>query len=175
MEEGTPIKKRKVLFVVAPDFRDEEFFEPREVLEATGFEVEVASQEKGIINGVAGGKVEAVKGIIDVIVADYVGVVFVGGEGAAIYFDDMLAHDLAREALDQGKVVAAICIAPSILANAGLLSGVKATAFASERGNLEKNGAVWVDQAVIADGKIVTAAGPEAAKDFGWKIVELLG
>ena len=50
---------KKVLFVIAfRDFRDEEFFEPKEILEKAGFQVEVASTEKGMAIGVNGGEVK---------------------------------------------------------------------------------------------------------------------
>ena len=54
-------------------------------------------------------------------------VIFVGGGGSEVYFDDPKAHNIARKAFKAKKLVCAICIAPSILAKAGLLEGRKAT------------------------------------------------
>ncbi|MCD6225715.1 DJ-1/PfpI family protein [bacterium] len=168
--------KQKVLLVIAPEnFRDEELFETKKVLEAAGFQTEVVSQKTGVLKGMLGGTVSVKKTIADIAVADYQAVVFVGGTGASVYFDDLLALNLAQEAVDQGKVVAAICIAPSILANAGVLKGKRATAFSSEKENLKNQGAIWVDQPVVRDGKIITASGPTAARDFGWEIAAALG
>jgi len=168
-------KRGKVLFVIAPEnFRDEELFQTQEVIQAAGFETEVVSQKTGLIKGMLGGEIAVKKSIFDIVVADYQAIIFIGGTGAKIYFDDLLALNLAQEAVDQGKVVAAICIAPSILANAGLLSEKRAVAYASEKTNLKNKGAVWVDQPVVVDGKIITASGPKTAKDFGWKIVKSL-
>lgn len=169
MEDG------KVLFIIAPkDFRDEELFETKKILEAAGWKTEIASIQKGKAQGMLGGEVEIDKELPETVVADYQAVVFVGGRGATCFFEDPIALDLAREAHSQGKVVAAICIAPSILANAGVLNGKRATAYPSEEENLKEQGAIFVEKPVVADGKIVTGRGPEAASKFAWKIVELL-
>jgi len=56
---------------------------------------------------------------------NYDAVVFVGGGGATEYFNDSIAHKIVKESIAKGKVLAAICIAPNILANAGVLKGKK--------------------------------------------------
>jgi protease I len=80
---------------------------------------------------------------------------------------------LAKEFNKDGKVVSAICIAPSILANAGILNGKKATSFPSQRNNINAVG-TYTGTPVEVDGKIITGNGPQAAKDFGKKIAEAL-
>jgi protease I len=165
----------KVLMVVAPqNFRDEEYQKPRQVLEAGGWQIEVASRGVNEAVGMFGAKAKIDKDISQVNVDDYLGVVFVGGTGAAIYFEDQTALTLAKTAFEKGKVVGAICIAPSILANAGILEGKRATAFSSEQENLTAKGAFYTGQSVTVDGKIVTANGPAAAGEFGEKILSLL-
>jgi len=166
----------KVLMVVAPqNFRDEEYQKPRQVLEQAGFEVEVASKGVSEAGGMFGAKATVDKDISQVNVDDYSGVVFVGGTGAAVYFEDETALTLAKTAFEKGKVVGAICIAPSILANAGILTGKKATAFSSEQANLTAKGAQYTAEAVTVEGKIITANGPQAAQEFGEKLFEVLG
>jgi len=113
------------------------------------------------------------KNFYDVDTKDYDAVVFVGGTGSSAYFNNQKALDLAKQFYDSGKVTAAICIAPTILANAGVLSGKKATAFPSERSNVNAVG-TYTGSSVEVDGKIVTGSGPEAAVEFGKKIVETL-
>lgn len=166
---------KKVLFVVAPqNFRDEEFLEPKKVLEENGISVEVASKGVGEAMGMFGAKATIDKGLGEVKADDYNAVVFIGGTGASGYFNDQTALNLAKSAFEKEKVVGAICIAPSILANAGLLSGKKVTAFSSEAENLKVKGASYTGETVAVDGKIVTARGPEAATEFGKKLVEIL-
>jgi len=71
--------------------------------------------------------------------------------------------------------VGAICIAPGILARAGILKDKKATVFPSEIETLKREGAHYSALPVVIDGKIVTADGPEAAEGFGKALVKTLG
>jgi len=168
--------ERKVLMVIAPEnFRDEEYFKTKEILQKDGIRVATVSKKVGEATGMLGGKVVIDQELVKEKASDYEAVIFIGGSGAAVYFDDQDALALARAAFEEGKVVGAICVAPSILANAGLLSGKKATAFSSERENLVAKGAQYTGQLVTVDGKIITANGPKAAEEFGRKLVELLG
>ena len=168
-------KERRILMVVAQrDFRDEEYQEPKEVFQEYGSKVVTCSERKGEAIGKLGLKTWASTSLDEVSPRDYEAIVFVGGEGSSDYFHNQEALNLAREGFEAGKVIGAICIAPSILANAGILQGKKATSFSSQRENLESHGAIYTGIAVEVDGKIVTADGPIAAQAFGEKIVELL-
>lgn len=167
---------KKVLMVIAKSkFRDEEYLEPRKALEDAGAAITVASSSLTASEGMLGLKVKPDALIGDVKEEDFDGIVFVGGGGAAEYFDDPRAHKLARSFFDHGKLTSAICIAPATLANAGVLKGKKATAFPSSEAALKSHGAVVMKQDVVSDGMIVTAVGPQAAKKFGEKLVEVLG
>ncbi len=171
---GEATGKRAVMVIAPSDFRDEELFQTKEVLETAGVEVKIASSATGEITGSRGGKATPDIALSEVNAADYDAVVFVGGGGASAYFNDATAQNLAKDAASKGRVVAAICIAPSILANAGLLEGKRATAFSSEQSNLETKGATYTGEAVTVDGKIITADGPAAARDFGAAIVNAI-
>jgi protease I len=165
----------KVLMVIAQkDFRDEEFFEPRDVLIKNGIEVKVASQKVELARGRLGARVTPDLIVDKAEVDDFGAVIFVGGPGAVVYLEDPVAHKLAKDFYAAGKIVAAICMAPSILANAGLLKGKKATCASGEVKNLEEHGAKYIEANVAVDEKIITACGPEAAHEFGEKIVEML-
>jgi protease I len=166
---------KKILMIIAlKNFQDNELMKPKEVFEQKGYSVVIASTDTSTAKGMLGGKVEVDLNYFDTVVDDYEAVIFVGGSGASIYFDDEQAIELARSAYQGEKVVGAICIAPSILANSGILKGKLATSYASEADNLEEKGAKFTGDAVTVDGKVVTADGPNAAKEFGEKIVELL-
>lgn len=168
------ISGKKVLMVVAFEgFRDEECLDSKRELEKAGAKVVIASSKLGAAKGKLGGSVN-----VDILytanASEYDAVAFIGGPGAAVYLNDTSAHKLAKDAYNSGKVLGAICMASSILANAGLLEGKKATAFASEEENLKKKGAYWQDEDVVADGRIVTANGPAAAAKFGRKLAEAI-
>ena len=164
-----------VVMVIAPDtFRDEEYDEPKRLLESHGAEVTTASTAPGECIGKLGLTAHADISLSDAARRSWDAVVFVGGGGAQRFFDDPSAHRLARDVLASGAVVAAICIAPSVLAHAGLLEGVSATAFPSQKDDLAAHGAVWNDGPVVVDGRVITANGPEAASEFGLRLVEAL-
>lgn len=166
----------KIVLVIAPqNFRDEELFHTKEELEKAGHETVIASKAMGEATGRMGGKATPEIELSAVKESDFDAIVFVGGGGSNVYFNDPTALGLARKFAGAGKIVSAICIAPSILANAGLLKEKKATAYESEQENLKAKGAEFTGSPVEADGKIVTANGPEAAREFGKKIAGLLG
>ena len=165
---------RAVLIIAKEIFRDEELFDTQKALENAGIETVVASSAVGPCKGKLGGRAQATMLIGDIAIDDFDAVVFIGGGGAMQYYDDEDALDLAKQAVDKGKVVAAICIAPRILANAGLLKGVKATCYESEAEAIKKLGADFHLADVIADGKIITGSGPGAAAEFGETIAQAL-
>ena len=165
----------KILMIIAFDqFRDEEYVIPRKILENNGYKVVVASYKTGIAKGMLGSKVKVDIPLEDVKVNEYDGVIFVGGGGASIYFNNPTALKIANEFYNKGKIVGAICIAPVILANAGLLSGKKATCWPSYEKTLKEKGVIWSDKNVEIDGSIITGNGPAAANEFGEKYLKLL-
>jgi protease I len=165
-----------VLMVIAPEtYRDEEYAHPKEVFERRGARVVTASTRPGVCTGRFGLTAVADIALADAAATDYDAVVFVGGGGAEVFFDDEAAHALAREALDAGRVVAAICIAPTILARAGLLTGRRATSFSSQASELRERGVLWTGDTVTTDPPFVTGNGPEAAYAFGEAVADLAG
>jgi protease I len=161
----------KVLMVVAPErFRDEELFETRAVLTAAGHAITVASTRAGRCPGSRGGHVDVALTLDKARSADYDAVVFVGGGGSKLLFNDPSALRIAREIARAGRVLAAICLAPVILANAG----VQATVAGTEARTLETAGARYTGLGVTVDGMLVTANGPKSSHLFGERIAELL-
>ena len=179
MPEKT-IENKKIAMVVAfQDFRDEEYFVPKEILEEAGAEVKTASNQVGRALGADGGEVETDLLISETNMADFDGVVFIGGPGCLENLDNENSYKVAKETVFQGKVLASICISPVILAKAGVLEGKKATVWSSPMDKspiqiLEENGAIYYDELVVVDGKIITGNGPGAAREFGEAIKELL-
>ena len=166
---------RYALMVISPEmWRDEEYLEPKILFEDAHILVKTASVDCGPVFSKTGMRAIAEDTVSDANPDDYEAVVFVGGPGASVFFDDPAAHKLANSMHDAGKVVAAICIASSTLAHAGLLKGRNATAFESQKDDLVAHGANFTGNPVEIDGRIVTANGPEAATAFGEAILGLL-
>jgi protease I len=90
------------------------------------------------------------------------------------YFHSRFAWNIARETVQKNKFLGAICIAPAIFANAGLLNGVRCTSFLSERDRLQRAGALYTGVPVERDGLIITASGPMASVQFGRAIADAL-
>lgn len=159
---------QKVVFITAPEiFRDEEYIKPKQIFEEAGFKVDTASIKLGEITGRFGYKANSDMLIDAVKPADYEAIVYIGGAGASVFFEDPNALKLANEFSQDGKPTAAICIAPTILANAGILKGKRATVFPDGKDALIKGGAQYTGNPLEIDGNIITADGPEAAEVFG--------
>lgn len=166
---------KKVLMVIAlKGFRDEELLEPKKAFEEKGFQVVIASKQKGIAEGMLGAEAEVEKSLDEVKADDFDAVVFVGGQGSQVYYDDLKAHELARQAVRQGRVLASICLATGTLARAGLVSGKKVTGWPDVKGMVEAGNGKYTGKDVEADGKLITGKGPQAARAFAQKIVEAL-
>ncbi len=174
-EAAPTLQGKSILMIIAQrDFRDEEYQEPRRIFEARRATVTVASSSLEVAKGALGAQVKPDLLLKDVVVGDYDAIVFVGGPGAQEYWDDPVAHAVAQEAVAQGKVLAAICIAPATLAKAGVLKGKKATVFSSEKETLRTCGADYTGASVERDGLIITANGPKAATGFAEEIAKAL-
>jgi len=168
----------KALFIVAQEgYQDHEYGAPKQILENAGVEVITASKQAGKCHAKFGASTEATVALADVNISDYDTIVFIGGPGAFGYQQDVEAHAIAKEAVVQDKILGAICIAPTILAYAGVLSGKRATVWNEDNKQQEvltSNGAEYSGENVTVDGKLVTANGPPAAEEFGKKLLELL-
>ncbi len=175
--------EKKVVIVIAPqNFRDEEALETIRAMERHGIKYTIASLSRGECKGMLGAKLNAERTLEEIRPEDYDGIIFIGGAGTPTVRASNTAVKLAREFYEQGKLVAAICWAPTILAKAGVLKGKHATVwvgFDPEYNKttpevLESYGAVFEDKPVVVDGRVVTANGPLAAISFGETIARLL-
>jgi len=167
----------KVLIVLAQEgYQDIEYAGTRKGLEEAGFEIVLASKEAGECHGSLGGTEQATVALRDVVVADYDRVAFIGGPGAAAYASDGDALRVANETAREQKPLGAICIAPTILAKAHVLSGKKATVWDSggeQVALLERYGAEYTGERVTVDGLVVTGSGPDAAEECGTTLAAL--
>lgn len=168
----------KVLIAISPEkFRDEELAEPVAALTKAGIGFDIASTRRGTCTGMLGAKATAALSFEEVDPKPYDGLIIVGGNGTPAHlWDDDLLQILVRMFAEKRKVVGAICLAPVVLARAGILKGRKATysenptAFREMKGG----GAVLVNQPVVVDSRIVTGNGPAASKAFAEAFVKAL-
>ena len=171
--------KKAAMIIAFEDFRDQEYFVPKEILEKGGIGIKTISTKKGIAIGADGGEVEINFLIREIDLKNFDAIVFVGGPGCLENLDNKNSYRVIRETITQNKILASICISPIILAKAGVLKGRKATVWANSLNKepvkiLERNGAEFIDEKVVQDGNIITANGPDAAEEFGKKILDAL-
>lgn len=176
---SSKLNKTAVMIVAYRNFRDPEYSVPKQILESAGIEVETASNQMGTAIGAEGGRISVDLLVSDIKPADFDTVIFIGGPGCLESLDNEDSYRVAKETVAQDKTLASICISPVILAKAGVLENKRATVWRSAASRdtvliLEENGAIYTPESVVIDGKIITADGPEAAKEFGEAIVKSL-
>ncbi len=165
-----------VLLVVPPQqFQDEELLMTKRALEQGGVQVMIASTRKGVLLGMLGGTIRADLLLNEANVDNFNAVVFIGGTGVLDYLNNRVVLNLVNQAAAKRKVLAAIGTAPSILANAGVLKGARATAFLSEQARLVQGGAIYTGNPTEKDGATITATGPLAVAPFAKGILDALG
>ncbi|MBI4711717.1 MAG: DJ-1/PfpI family protein [Planctomycetes bacterium] len=171
------VKGKSAAFVIpSQNFRDEEYQTPRQILEKEGVQITVFSsstaEAKGMLGKVLVTPDKTLEQFND---KEFDAVIFIGGTGAKEYFDSNAAHMIARNTVKDNKILGAICLAPRILANSGVLTGKTATIVPSEGAYLKTKMVRYEDKKnVCIDGKIITANGPEAAGEFGQAILNAL-
>lgn len=171
------IENARILIISTHGFEQSELEFPRDQLRAKGAEVHVATPDGKAIKGWEGKdwgrEAEADLKIADAKADDYDAIVLPGGQ----INPDLLrveedALTLIKTFHDQGKVIAAICHAPWLLVEAGIVKGRDVTSYASIRTDVENAGGNWHDKEVVADQGIVTSRKPDDLKAFVSKIVE---
>ncbi len=170
---------KAAIFSASKDFEDEEYFTPLHILSSCGVKTVVFSDKKGPIIGIEGGEGDAEREFKDFNPNEFSAVVFVGGPGCLEKMDNEEVYEIAKKALKNNCLLAAICIAPVILANAGLLDGIRATVWSSPTDKkaiklLKNKGAFYEESSVVKDGMIITANGPNAAEDFSRAILSAI-
>lgn len=163
----------KTIFVFLADgFEEIEAITPIDVLKRAGLNVQTVSvMEEQIVVGAHDIPVVADKMFADIHLEDAEMLLLPGGLPGATNLD---AHqglsDMIMEFASEGKALAAICAAPLVFGNRGLLQGKKATCYPGFESYLI--GAEYTAALVEIDGNFITAKGPGAAMDFAFAIVE---
>jgi 4-methyl-5(b-hydroxyethyl)-thiazole monophosphate biosynthesis len=161
----------RVLVPFADGFEETEAITIVDVLRRAGINVDMAGIMGSMITGSHGIRLTMDKKIMEVRADDYDAIVLPGGNPGYINLGRSTALlDIIRKMNSQGKIIGAICAAPSVLAKAGILDGKKATIFPG----MEKEVPYPRGDKVVVDGKIVTSQGPGTAMLFALKIVEMI-
>jgi 4-methyl-5(b-hydroxyethyl)-thiazole monophosphate biosynthesis len=163
----------RLLMPLADGFEEIEAFVPLSVLRGAGVQVDTVGLAGSVASGSHGAKVSTDKRLAEVRVDDYDGIVLPGGgRGCANLERSKAVMDIIAGMNERGKLVAAICAAPLLLAKAGVLNNRKATVYPG----MERELPYPRPGRVVVDGNVVTSQGPGTAVDFALEIVkQLLG
>jgi protease I len=167
----------KIMLVIAhTGFQPLEYSIPHKLLSDAGFHVITASNKADIATSSTDTTAQVDITLDKVTPQNYDGIYFIGGPGALDNLDNQTSYAVLQAAAAEHKPYGAICIAPRILAHAGVLKGKKATGWNEDK-ELErifkKSGTTLVRTPVVIDGTVITATGPAAAQEFAQAIINL--
>jgi 4-methyl-5(b-hydroxyethyl)-thiazole monophosphate biosynthesis len=163
---------KRVLCLLMPGFEEIETIAPVDLLRRAGAEVVVAAiGDEKLVTGRCNISVQADSRLTDVSEQAFDLLLIPGGPGVKALRADGRAAVLAKAYARAGKTIAAICAAPAVLADAGLLAGRKYTAHFSVHGELPT---ALGDQRVVEDGNLITSRGAGTAVEFGLALVRHL-
>lgn len=163
-----------IYMFLADGFEEVEALAPLDLMRRAGLSVTTVGIDKKDICGAHGITVTADISDKD-FKADTVDMVFLPGgmPGTLNLAKSSVVTDAIGSAIKQDAYVAAICAAPSILGDMGLLRGKRATCYPGFESKLV-DAEVQENEKIVVDGKFITAKGMGVAIDMGLKIVELL-
>jgi 4-methyl-5(b-hydroxyethyl)-thiazole monophosphate biosynthesis len=165
-------KMPSVLVLLAEGFEEIEAIAPIDLLRRAGAEVVVASLAEGIhVTGRNGVTIHADVALSAVESRVFDCVLLPGGPGTKNLRSDPRVRQLVQKQADAGRWLAAICAAPTVLHDAGLLGGKRFTAHSSVQAELP---ATLGAERTVIDGKLLTSRGAGTALEFGLMLVERL-
>jgi len=161
-----------VLVVLAEGFEEIEALAPIDILRRAGAEVTVAALGDSIhVGGRSAVTVHADTTLAAVAGARFDCVVLPGGPGVARLRADPRVAGLVRMQSESDRWLAAICAAPVVLKDAGVLGGRRHTAHFSVAPELPE---ALLGERSVSDGRLITSRGAGTAVEFGLLIVEKL-
>jgi protease I len=175
----TDLSRSRVLMIATDGFEQSELFGPRQALLDAGAQVTVASLKTDPITGEQGGEkgksITPDTTIDQVDAADYDALVLPGGVANpdTLRMNGRVVSTI-REMFDAGKPVAAICHAPWLLIEAGVVEGKRATSWPSVRTDLANAGATVLDEEVVVDGNLITSRKPDDIPAFSRAVIDAL-
>ena len=171
-----PLSGKRVAMFVEDEFEDRELTGPVEALRAAGATVllvgPVAGAEYKGKRGMAVVKSDIAAGAAKL--NDFDAVVIPGGHAPDKMRMRHAMVDLARDAMEAGKPVAAICHGPQVLISANTLRGRTLTCWPSIAVDVKNAGGLYVDKPVVEDGNLITSRKPDDVPAFSDAIIRAL-
>lgn len=163
----------RVVILLADGFEEVEAVAIVDVLRRAEIEVAIAGLHEGPVMSARNIKILPDTSIDTIRSDEFDMVVLPGGQpGSDNLNSDPRVRALINDFHVKGKLTGAICAAPYVLANAGILNGKRATSYPTYRERL--GNAVYEEKSVVEDGTVMTSRGPGTALCFGLSIVAKL-
>lgn len=168
---------KRVAIITENGFEESELTSPKKAMEDAGIKVDIISPQKEKVKGWNHDH-WSIELPVDVNITfantdDYDALVIPGG---VMNPDKMRTNEecvnFAKEFMQTGKPVAAICHGPQLLIETGLLSGRHMTSYPSLKTDLINAGVNWEDKEVIVDRGLVTSRSPKDLEAFNKKLLE---
>ncbi|MEJ7711068.1 MAG: DJ-1/PfpI/YhbO family deglycase/protease [Pyrinomonadaceae bacterium] len=168
---------KKVAILIENNVEDSEFQVPFTALKAAGAEVTVLGSRMNEAYQGKEGKVsqKADATTTDARAEEFDAVVIPGGMAPDVMRTNMKTVRFVQEAMNQGKLVAAVCHGPQLLIEGDLLRGKRATGFRAIRKDMQNAGAQYMDEPLVVDGNLITSRQPGDLPIFTAEIIKRLG
>ena len=167
---------KRVAMLVEDEFEDRELTGPLDALRAAGVSVSLIGPTAGTEyrgkRGLAIVKSDLAAGATKI--ADFDALVIPGGHAPDKMRMRHAMVDLARDAMTEGKPVAAICHGPQVLISANALRGRTLTCWPSIAIDVKNAGGLYVDKPVVEDGNLITSRKPDDVPMFSEAILRAL-
>ena len=168
---------KKIAILAADGFEEVELTKPRAALDEAGATTTVVSMKPGMIQGMnhadKGDTVAVDRTLNEAKPEDFDALMIPGG----LMNPDTLRSseetlEFVRHFFREGKPVAAICHAPWVLIDAGVIRGRTVTSWPAIKTDVRNAGANWVDKEVVVDNGLVTSRRPDDIPAFNEKMIE---
>jgi 4-methyl-5(b-hydroxyethyl)-thiazole monophosphate biosynthesis len=164
---------KTVVVLLAPGFEEIETITVVDILRRAGARVSLAGTEEGILKGSRGIHVMADELLDNILDKEFDLIVLPGGQpGTDNLRKEARVSQMLKRMDGLRNNIAAICAAPLVLKDAGILENRTITSHPSVQNKLK--GISYKDDRVVVDGHIVTSRSPGTAMEFSLKLVEIL-
>lgn len=165
---------KKLIIMLAEGFEEIEALTVVDVLRRADFLCHMVTLGSIQVKGSHDIIVQGDKTISEENLHEYDGIILPGGmPGAKNLKDDIRVIELVKEFYSSGKLVAAICAAPIVLAKAGIINGKAATSYPDFKGELEHS--IYKEDLVVREENLITSRGPATALAFAYEILNYFG
>jgi protease I len=173
----TPLFNKRVAILAADGFEQVELEGPKEALEAAGAQVSIVSPVEDRIQGMnhadKGDVFDVDLSLRDARPEDFDALMIPGGTmNPDTLRSTPEALSFVRAFFAAGKPVAAICHAPWVLIDAGVIEGRKVTSWPAIQTDVRNAGGIWSDEEVVTDHGLVTSRKPADIPAFNAKMIE---